>query len=195
MAERTQTQTADKLNLAGLDELQQHSTWFLGLGIALIFLGVVAAGSAVFTTVASLYLFGWLLVIGGVMEIAYGIWRKTWSGFFIDLLVGVLYAVVGFMVIANPGATAVALTLLIAMFLIVVGIFRIVAALSARYPNWGWLALHGVVSLVLGLLIWQGWPATGLWVIGLFIGIELIINGVALSMLGVAAKRLQTFTP
>ncbi len=195
MAENIQTHTADRLNLAGLDELQRHSGWFLGLGIALMILGFIAAGSAIFTTVASLYLFGWLLIIGGVMEIAYGVWRKTWSGFFIDLLVGVLYAVVGFMVIANPAATAVALTLLIAMFLIVVGIFRIVAALSARYPNWGWLALHGVVSLALGILIWQGWPETGLWVIGLFIGIELIFNGAALMMLGIAAKRLQTFTP
>ena len=195
MADGTQTQIADKLNLAGLDELQRHSGWFVGLGIALMILGFIAGGSAIFTTVASLYLFGWLLVIGGVMEIAYGVWRKTWSGFFIDLLVGVLYAVVGFMVIANPQATAVALTLLIAMFLIVVGIFRIVAALSARYPNWGWLALHGVVSLALGILIWQGWPATGLWVIGLFIGIELIVNGAALMMLGIAAKRIQTFMP
>lgn len=185
-------QTAEKLHLAGLDELHRHSNWFLGLGIALIVLGVIAAGAAVTTTVVSLIFFGWLLIIGGVLEIADAVWRKTWSGFFIDLLTGVLYAVVGFMVIANPGATAVGLTLLIAMFLIVGGIFRIVAALSARYPNWGWLVLHGVVSLLLGIFIWQGWPVSGLWIIGLFIGIELIFNGWALVMLGMATKRLRT---
>ncbi len=194
MAEDIRTQTADRLDLADLDELQRHSGWFLGLGIVLMILGFIAVGSAIFTTVASLYLFGWLLIIGGVAEIANGVWRKTWSGFFIDLLVGVLYSVVGFMVIANPAATAIALTLLVAMFLIVVGIFRIVAGLSARYPNWGWLALHGAISLVLGILIWQGWPETGLWVIGLFIGIELIVNGAALMMLGIAARRLRTLT-
>ena len=190
------TQTAEKLHLTEMEELHRHSNWFVGLGIALIVLGFIAAGSAVATTVVSLVLFGWLLILGGAMEIAYGAWRKTWSGFFIDLLIGVLYAVVGFMIVANPQASALGLTLLISMFLIVGGVFRIIAAFSSRYPNWGWLALHGALSLVLGILIWQGWPATGLWVIGLFIGLELIFNGAALMMLGMAAKRLGTvFTP
>jgi uncharacterized membrane protein HdeD (DUF308 family) len=124
------------------------------------------------------------------MEVVYGVSRKTWSGFFIDLLIGILYAVVGFMIVANPAASAVGLTLLIAMFLFVSGIFRIVAGLATRYPNWGWLVLHGAISLVLGALIWLQWPTSGLWIIGLVIGIELLVNGIALIMLGIAAKRL-----
>jgi uncharacterized membrane protein HdeD (DUF308 family) len=125
------------------------------------------------------------------MEIAYGISSGTWSGFFVDLIVGVLYGVAGFLVVMNPAASAVTLTLLIAMLLIVVGIFRIVAAIAARYPSWGWLALHGLISVLLGVLIWQQWPVSGFWVIGLFIGLELIVNGAALAMLSLAARQLQ----
>ena len=185
---------ADRLQLSAIDDLHQHWLRFLVFGVALIVLGAFAVGSAVLTTVLSLVLYGWLLVIGGILEIAHGIWRQSWSGFFVDLAIGVLYMIVGIMVVANPAASAIALTLLIAMFLIVGGIFRIVAGISARYHNWGWLVLHGVVSLLLGIGIWEQWPESGFWIIGLFIGIELLVNGVALVMLGMAAKRLPVLT-
>ena len=89
-----------------------------------------------------------------------------------ESLVPILYVVVGFMIVANPGAAAVTLTLLIALFLMFGGIFRIVVALILRFPHWGWLFLHGIVNLLLGIAIWRRWPWDGLWVIGLFIGIE-----------------------
>jgi uncharacterized membrane protein HdeD (DUF308 family) len=160
------------------------------LGIALIVLGAIAVGSAAVMTIASVILFGWLLIVGGVMQGVHAFWRKKWSGFFIDLLTGVLYVGMGFMVVANPGASAVALTLLISMSLIVGGVFRIVTAVSVLYPNWRWLLVHGIASLVLGIGIWRQWPLSGLWVIGLFVGIELMVNGWRLIMLGLAAGRL-----
>jgi uncharacterized membrane protein HdeD (DUF308 family) len=141
-------------------------------------------------TMATMVLIGWLLLVGGIVEAGHAFWRKKWGGFFVDLLTGILYVVVGFMIVANPGATAVTLTLLIAMFLMLGGIFRIVAALTMQFPHWGWLLLHGAVNLLLGIAIWRGWPWSALWVIGLFVGIDLIFNGWSLVMLGLAAKRL-----
>jgi uncharacterized membrane protein HdeD (DUF308 family) len=117
---------------------------------------------------------------------------KAWGGFFVDLLTGILYTVAGFMIVANPGVAAVTLTLLLAMFLIFEGIFRVVVALVVRFPNWGWLLLHGVVDVILGICIWQSWPVSGLWVIGLFVGIDMLFNGWSLVMLGLAAKNLKT---
>jgi uncharacterized membrane protein HdeD (DUF308 family) len=76
------------------------------------------------------------------------------------------------------------------MFLMFDGLFRIVTAISVRYPNWGWMLLNGVVSLVLGIMIWRQWPLSGLWVIGLFVGIQMIFNGWSFVMLAVAAKNL-----
>jgi uncharacterized membrane protein HdeD (DUF308 family) len=179
------------LHLVGLQELRKNWCWFLGLGIALLVLGTIALGASVAMTIVSVLLFGWLLIVGGLLEAVHAFWReKGWGGFFIDLLTGILYVVVGFMLVANPAASAVALTLIIALFLMFGGIFRIVVALAVRFHNWAWLLLHGTVNLLLGILIWRQWPLSGLWVIGLFIGIDMIFNGWSLVMLGLAAKNI-----
>ncbi len=175
---------------AAMEHLHSTWGWFLGLGIVLMILGAIAISSAVAMTLVSVLVFGWLLIIGGVLEAVYAFWQERWSAFFIDLTVGILYAVVGFMIVANPLAAAVTLTLLVAMFLILAGLFRSVAALAVRPPHWGWLLLHGLISLVLGIAIWQQWPLTGLWVIGLFVGIELFLNGATLALLGTSARTL-----
>ena len=94
------------------------------------------------------------------------------------------------MILMNPGASAVAFTLLIAFLLIFEGLFRIIAAITHRAPNWGWTIFHGAVTLALGIMIWQRWPVSGLKVIGLFVGISLILNGWSLIMLSVAVKKL-----
>jgi uncharacterized membrane protein HdeD (DUF308 family) len=178
------------LQTAGLEELRRSWGWYVALGIALVILGTIALGRTFLMTVASVLFFGWLLIIGGVMESVHAFWRKKWIGFVVDFLLGILYVVVGFMVVANPGASAVALTLLIAMVLIFRGIFRFVAALAVRPPSWGWSLLSGLVGVLLGILIWRQWPLSGLWVIGLFVGIEMIFSGWSLLMLGLAAKNL-----
>ena len=175
----------------GTEELQRNWGWFLALGILLIVLGTTALGASVAMTIASVMLFGWLLIVGGVVEAIHAFWRERgWGGVFINLLTGILYVVVGFMMVANPGVAAVTLTLLIALFLMFGGIFRIVVALMLRFPHWGWLALHGLINLLLGIGIWRQWPLSGLWVIGLFIGIDMVLNGWSLVMLGLAARKI-----
>jgi uncharacterized membrane protein HdeD (DUF308 family) len=175
--------------LSGVEALKDRWAWFVGLGVLLIAGGTVALGSAFLMTVFSMFLLGCLLIASGALESIHAFGCQKWSGFFIDLLTGLLYVVVGFMVVANPGATAVTLTLLIAMFLIFSGLFRALVALTRRYQNWGWLLLHGLVNLLLGVSIWRQWPVSGLWVIGLFVGIDLVFNGWSLVMLGLAARR------
>ena len=176
--------------LTDLEEFRRNATWFLVLGVILVILGFIAVGRSVSVTLASMYFFGWLLVIGGVVEAVQAFWQRQWGGLFFNLLSGVLYVVVGFMVLGNPGASAVALTLLIALFFLIAGAFRIIVALTMRFPEWHWLLLNGAITLLLGLLIWKQWPSSALWVIGLFIGIELIFTGSAWVMLSLAARRL-----
>lgn len=184
------TGVEEKASLFGIDVLHRNWGWFVALGIIQIVLGMIALGSSVLVTFASVVLFGWLLLIGGVLSVVHAFWERRWSGFFIDLAMGILNTVVGFMVVGNPVASAEALTLLIAVFLFMGGIFRIVAALTGHFQHSFWVFLNGIVTLALGIMIWRQWPLSGLWVIGLFIGIDLIFYGWSSLILGLTARRL-----
>ena len=172
-----------------LQSLRDHWVWFLVLGLAMVALGTVAIASAFTATVAFTWLFGFLLLAGGIAVIVNSFWAARWSGTLLHLLIGVLYAVVGLMIIDHPASSAIQLTLIIAIFLIVAGIFRVVFALSEHFAGRGWVLLNGAVSLLLGLLVYRQMPEAGFWVIGLFVGIELIFNGWAWIMLSICARR------
>jgi uncharacterized membrane protein HdeD (DUF308 family) len=98
------------------------------------------------------------------------------------------------MIIGHPAESAIQLTLIIAIFLMIGGIFRIVFALSERFSGWEWVLLNGFVALLLGLMIYKQWPASGLWVIGLFVGIDLIFNGWAWIMLSLGLRKATAAT-
>lgn len=164
--------------------------WFVLLGILQIVIGGIGVSAAVLMTQFSVMLFGSLLLVAGALSAGNAFFQKQWGSFFCDVVTGVLYLVVGAMVIENPLRAAEALTFLIAFFLIMGGIFRLVASLAGQFHRWGWVFLNGLVSLCLGIMIWRNWPPSGLWVIGTFVGIEMIFYGWSLVMLGLAAKRL-----
>jgi uncharacterized membrane protein HdeD (DUF308 family) len=171
--------------------LREYWRWFLALGIVMVVLGTIAIGWSCLATitVAATWLFGFLLLASGIAEIIHSFWIGRWGGMLFHLLVGVLYALVGFLIIDQPENAAVQLTLLIAIFLMVGGIFRIVFAVSEQFAGWGWVLLNGAVTFILGLMIYKQWPASSLWVIGLFIGIDLIFNGWAWIMLALDLRR------
>jgi uncharacterized membrane protein HdeD (DUF308 family) len=173
-----------------IDVVQRNWGWFLALGIGQIILGTIALGETALMTVFSVKILGWLLIIGGVLSVIHSFKERGWGGFIVDLLTGLLYGIVGFMLVSNPLESAVTLTLVIAMFLFIGGIFRIVEALVGNFPHRGWVLLNGVVTLVLGIMIWRQWPFSGLWVIGLFVGIEMIFYGWSLVMLALAGRSM-----
>jgi uncharacterized membrane protein HdeD (DUF308 family) len=180
-------------DLAGeLETLRSRRLWFLILGIGMVVVGTFAiAWSCIGTvTVAATWLFGFLLLGSGIAEIVHSFWVGRWSGMLVHLLIGVLYTLVGFLVIDQPVTAAVQLTLLIAIFLMVRGIFRIVLSVSERFTGWGWVLLNGAVTFMLGLMIYKQWPSSSLWVIGLFVGIDLIFNGWAWIGLWLGLRRL-----
>jgi uncharacterized membrane protein HdeD (DUF308 family) len=174
----------------GLNALRGNWFWFVILGIALVVLGVVALGSAVIASLAAAVAIGTLLLLGGVTESVGAFWCRGWSGFFLHLLSGVLSIVVGLLFLRAPAGALAALTLLVACFLLAGGIFKIVAALGYRFAAWGWSLASGVADLILGMLIWQEWPASALWVIGLFVGINLVFRGANWIALGLALRAL-----
>ena len=118
------------------------------------------------------------------------------KGFLFELLSGVLYLLVGVMILADPLEGALALTVLLAVFLVIEGIFKIVTGIKARPLNgWIWLVVSGVVTLILGGLIWAEWPSSALWVIGLLVGIHLLLTGWALILQALAARAARGQAP
>jgi len=153
--------------------------WFIALGVVLFILGLVALYNAVDATLVTTIIVGWLLVIAGVANIVgafmsgAGGWWRLLQG-----LLGILYIVVGFDIVADPLSGAIALTVVIGAFLIADGIFRIVASFMDRGSSMVWMIILGIINILLGFWIWTNIPVSGI-VIGVFVGLQLLIAGMA----------------
>jgi uncharacterized membrane protein HdeD (DUF308 family) len=173
--------------------LREIWSFLTGMGVALMILGIVAIGSSFVATLATILMFGMLLLLGGLFQVVTAFWGRSWRGFFLHLLAGVLYLIVGVFMIDNPVETAIGLTLLVAAGLLVGGILRILVSLVERFDGWGWALLNGIVSFILGIAIWRQWPLSGPWIIGLFVGIEMLFSGLSWVMLGFALRCTPKF--
>ena len=177
-----------KMGVSTLDRLRDVWVLLVGMGLALSLLGLAAIASSFIATVATVLVFGILLVLAAIFQVFTAFWGRQWRGFFLHLLAGVLYLIAGVFMIDNPEAAALALTLMVAACLLVGGLLRIILSVAERFDGWGWVFLNGLISLLLGTAIWRQWPLSGLWVIGLFVGIEMLFSGLSWVMLGLAAR-------
>ena len=158
-------------------EMIHHWGWFLAFGIVLIVLGIAAIARSVTTTVVSMVFFGWMLVFASIAEFVTAFMVGKWAGFFLHLLAAILFGIAGVLMLTKPTISAETLTYVMAVFFLLGGLYQLVAAAWTHVAGWGWQALNGVLSSVMGVLILVQWPASGLWVIGLFVGIDLILYG------------------
>jgi len=162
--------------------------WFLALGSLQIIVGTSGVGFALSTNVAPVVALGVLLLIAAGAQMAAALLAHDWDGFFLFLLLAFLYAVAGFLTLQHPLLAVEGLTGMLAALFVVVGLFRIAVALVDHLPSWSWLLFNGAVTVLLGLAIWRQWPESGLWVVGMLVGIELIVNGVTWSVLAVGVR-------
>jgi uncharacterized membrane protein HdeD (DUF308 family) len=164
--------------------------WFLALGVLLLIVGFIAAMSVLTATLASVFVVGVMMLIGGVGMLIHA-WKLKGAGVFLMwTLSGLLYLVAGFVAFYNPMAGAAILTLLLGATLIASGAFRLWAWFQNRaQPGGGWLALSGVISVVAGLLIASGWPENSVWILGMLLSIDLTFQGVMLILLALALRK------
>ncbi len=170
--------------------IRRRWVWLLALGIVLVVVGTIAIGMPLVTTLATALTIGVLLLLGGGVQLVGAFWTRDWSGFFLMLLMGVLYIVLGLLFVRQPIQAAEALTLLLACTLMVSGVFRIVGSLVHRFHQWGWIFFGGVLNLALGIMIWLQWPISGFWAIGLFVGIDMLFSGWTWIMLALRLRSL-----
>ncbi len=177
--------------LLDCDSVRRRWGWLLVLGILMIGLGTIAFIIMPAATLGTVLVLGWLLVVSGVFEAIQAFRERKSGGFFLHLLGSVIGLLVGFLVVTHPVAGALAWTLLFAAFFTVIGIFRLVAAIQLQFPNWGWAAFDGAITLALGILLWAEWPWSGLWFLGLAVGISLILRGWSYVMFAIALHSLH----
>jgi len=172
--------------------LRAGSGWIVALGVVFVIAGFFALGSMMLATVAKVLVVGVMMIIAGVAEVFNAFKIKSWGKFLIWALLGVLYIIAGFITFQNPLLAAVVLTLLLGAFLIASGVLRIFLAFNMkRETPWVWVAVSGVITLLLGLVIVARWPVNSVYILGLFLGVDLIVAGVSYIGLGSGLRRAQ----
>lgn len=175
-----------------INEVRQNWGWFLALGLLLVALGAGVISASYYATVFSVILFGAVLVVTGVVQLVQAFLARQWTGVLLSTLLGILYLVTGFLCVTNPTISAVALTLGIAGFCFIAGMFRMLISLILRFDQWGWVFFNGFITFLLGITIYADWPVSGLWLIGLFIGIDIILSGWSWILLALTARMSRS---
>jgi uncharacterized membrane protein HdeD (DUF308 family) len=177
------------------ESLRQNWALFLVFGLISIVAGLMALSATFIATMASVFLFGVLLLVAGATEVVHAIVVRRLSGFALHLLAAALYLLLGLFILEHPVKAATVLTLLIGASFLVGGILRILFSAVTRFPGWSWVALNGVVDLVLGAMILAEWPESSVWVIGLFLGIDLLLHGWSWVILALTVRGDRPASP
>ena len=154
-----------------------HST---AMGILLLVLGILAIALPFFAGVAIAVIVGWVVLFAGIAHLVYA-WSARGTGAVLwQVLLGVLYVLVAFYLIFHPSSGLVTLTLLLAAYFVIEGVLELVAYFRLRHAHHaGWTLWNGVLTLLLGILIWARWPVSSVWALGTIVGISLILSGIA----------------
>ncbi len=175
-----------------LVQLQARWGWFVGLGIVLLVLGVLALGHVFAATLASVIFIGMLMAVAGVGQLMHA-WRiKQTQGFIFWSISGLFYLAAGLFAVLQPVQGATVLTLLFGAMLIAVGALRTWLWFNNRgQRGWGWLGVSGVLTLLVGVLIASGWPGNSVWILGLLLAIDLLFQGWSALFLGLALRQAR----
>jgi len=166
--------------LAIIGELHRSWGWILALGIVFVLLGAICIVGDMAATFATVLFFGWLLLISGIAALIHAFTAYSWQGSLLYLLSALLRGFTGYLLVRYPAVGEVSLTLVLASFFVVGGLFRAIGAGMIQFPRWGWSAFSGLLSVALGVMLLVQLPASSVWFIGFAIGVDAIFDGVSL---------------
>ncbi|MEA5451529.1 DUF308 domain-containing protein [Leptolyngbya sp. CCNP1308] len=179
------------------DEIKKSTSWVIFLSVALIVLGILAIISPMVASAFFTAMMGWIALISGILMVIQSFRSHPVRGFWLNLIVGLLYAISGLYILLNLGAALLALTLAFGILFIVEGIYTIIMGITQKVGrSMSWLVvLNGVVTLILGIMVINRWPVSALWLIGLYVGISLLLTGISLLAAALAARKAVGDTP
>lgn len=175
------------------DVVKRASGWSIALAILMILAGIIAIAAPAIAGVVIVYVVAWTAIFDGGFQIVYAFRAHSGGRMILELILGLLYIVAGVYILMHPNRGLLALTLVIACFLLIYGVFALVLAFQMRpISGWGWVLFDAIVTILLGVLIWAHWPYNSEWVIGTLVGISFIVSGVSRLMLSMAVRRVTT---
>lgn len=173
-----------------------HAHWklFLAEGVVMMVLGLLAIAVPEVASLAITILIGWLFFVGGIFRTISVLQHRNMPGFVWSLLIAVLAILLGLVLVLRPIAGVLTLTIWLGAFFVIEGIAAILLAIEHRrhLPSWGWVLFSGLVDLLLAYLIWDGWPSSAAWAIGLLVGINMVFLGLSLIMTALAARTMAS---
>ncbi len=173
-------------------EAKKNWGWLFALGMLFVILGIAGLGMTVALTITSLIFFGAFILVGGIFQLISAFKQKAGKGMIWNILIALLYIVTGGLVMNNPALASTLITAMIAAMLIAVGIFRIITAFQIKpATGWGFMLVAGILSLMVGVLIYTHWPVSGLWLIGFYIAFEMLSHGIALVTTALSLRKLS----
>ncbi len=173
-----------------LGDISRNWGWIMVGGVLLVILGIIGLSMEFTMTIISVLFFGIMVVIGGAIILINTFQAQGWKSKLWHMLIGLLYIAAGIVMINDPAGSAVWFTLFIAAYLLVVGFLRILTSFQMRgVSGWGWTLAAGIAAVILGVMIFAQWPVSGLWAIGLFVSIDLLMQGISMITIAMAAKQ------
>lgn len=170
--------------------LHRRWGWLLLLGIVQVVGGFIALAVPAAASLAAAIVVGAVLVVSGVFQLAHAFRVRTWKGVLLESLGGLLYVAAGLLALLFPLTGALTLTIVVGALLVADGFVRCVLAYRLRpMDGWGWFLAAGVASTLVGIVLLVGWPLTGLWAIGVLLGVNLIVSGTTNSALAFAFRK------
>ncbi|EJC79952.1 hypothetical protein Rleg4DRAFT_1558 [Rhizobium leguminosarum bv. trifolii WSM2297] len=180
---------ADVFNAVPTSSLQSKWIWFVGLGVLLLVCGLIALGNLMLATVISVYYVGMLMLFGGVIYLVHAFQVRGWDHVLFWALSGLLYVLAGICAFVNPILTSAALTLFLSLALVIAGVFRTWVGMRMKpIKGWRWIVASGVITALAGFVIALGWPVNSLWILGLFLAADLIIQGWTIIAFGLGIR-------
>lgn len=178
-------------------EVKKATGWLIALSIVMMLTGILAIAMPGISSVTFTLILGWLLLFNGIVRLVKAFQSKPIRGFWLSLIVGILYVIAGLIVVFNPVEAVLTLTWLFGFMLLFEGIVTIISAfVNKTGSSLSWLlALDGVITLVLGILVLGQWPESAIWLIGLYIGISILMSGLSLLVVAWSTRRAVTQAP
>lgn len=172
------------------NDIRRDLGWLIGLGILMMMLGVAAIVEPFIATIAVARVLSWTFLLAGIVRTVHAFQSRHQRGFWLKLLVAILYVIVGILLLGNIFGAKLTLTLAFGWVILAQGILEVIAAFKVRPdPNWSWMLTGGIIGILFGILILYRWPLNAIWLLGFFTGVSFLFTGAWMIMIPWAIRR------